>query len=147
MTTTWILIAHRGGARLFEHTGRSTGLKLLHDIPHPEGRLKNQDINADKHGRTFDSKGKGRHAKGTAQDPVDNVANQFAHQLAHLLDDGRTHNRYHHLVLVAAPRFLGELRGVLDHHTQALIKAELDKDLSAVNERDLPAHLADVVPL
>ena len=48
MTTTWILIAHRGGARLFEHTGRSAGLKLLQDIPHPEGRLKNQDINADK---------------------------------------------------------------------------------------------------
>jgi hypothetical protein len=40
MNTTWILVAHRGGARLFESPGPGKGLQLVEDIPHPEGRLK-----------------------------------------------------------------------------------------------------------
>ncbi len=32
----WILMAHRGGARLFENKGRGKGLNLLHDIPIPK---------------------------------------------------------------------------------------------------------------
>jgi hypothetical protein len=39
VTTTWILVAHRGGARLLANTGPGKGLQLVYDIPHPEGRL------------------------------------------------------------------------------------------------------------
>jgi protein required for attachment to host cells len=146
MATTWVLIADRGGARLFKHRGRTTGLEHLRDIPNPKGRLKNGDINADKHGRAFDSMGAGRHAMGKAE-PVDQVAEQFARDLAGMLDQGFVQKEFKQLVLVAAPRFLGDLRGALSDNTKAAIKDTINKDLSGINERELPKHLAEVLPL
>jgi len=147
MPVTWVLIAHRSGARLFEHKGRSTGLVLLHDIPHPEGRLKNGEINADKHGRAFDSRGAGRHAMSTSQEPVDHVAEAFARDLCQRLEQGANANRYERLVLVASPRFLGDLRGCLGDNTRARLLHTLHKDLSGINDRELPSHLSDVLAL
>jgi protein required for attachment to host cells len=147
MNNTWILVAHRGGARVFENKGPGKGMNLLQDIPHPEGRLKNKEIGADKPGRSFDSLGVGRHALGKEQDPASHVAEQFAKHLVSLLDDGRHQQRYTKLVLVAEARFLGNLRASLNPQTATLVTATLDKDLGSVEPRDLPKHLIDVVRL
>lgn len=145
MTTTWILIAHRGGARLLAHTGPGSDLQLVEDIPHPEGRLKDGDINADKPGRAFDIVGAGRHAMSKEQSPTERITEQFAKVLVERLQQGRNDNRYDALVLVAEPRFLGELRAALDAPTAALVTATLDKNLGGIETRDLAARLADVV--
>ncbi len=147
MAVTWVLIANRGGARLFEHQGRSTGLQLIKDIPHPEGRMKNGEITSDKHGRAFDSQGAGRHAMGTSLDPSEHAAAQFARQLAGIVDLGGKQGDFEQLVLVAAPRFLGDLRNALADTTKGMIKAEINKDLASVREHDLPQHLGDTLPL
>lgn len=147
MPITWVLIAHRGGARLFEHRGRSTGLVLIDDIAHPEGRLKNGQINADKHGRAFDSRGAGRHAMGTSVEPVEHVAELFARDLCQTLEHAANQNRYERLILVAAPRFLGDLRNCLGDNARARVHHTLHKDLSGVNDRELPGHLGDVLAL
>jgi len=148
MKTTWILIAHRAGARLFEHRGREGGIVLLEDFPHPEGRLKNGEINADKPGRSLDSmRTGGRHAMAKEHLPTEVVAQRFAKELAGHLDHGRSQNRYERLVLVAEPRFLGTLRGALGAPTAALVDATVDKDLGGVESRDLPRYLGEVVAL
>lgn len=146
MTTTWILIAHRGGARLFENTGPGKGMKRVEDIPHPEGRLKNREINADKAGRAFDTFSR-RHGMSQDQEATDQVATVFAKLLGDKLDKARSQNRFQRLVMVADPRFLGELRATLDKNTAALVNATLDKDLGGVEDRDLPKFLTDVVLL
>lgn len=145
MTTTWILVAHRAGARLFENTGPGKGLKLLEQIDHPEGRLKNVEINSDKPGRAFDSFGGGRHSMSKEHEPKEQMAIQFAKSLGELLDKGRARNQFSKLVLVAEPRFLGELRNTLTQQTAALVSASIDKDLGGVIDRDLPAHLGGAV--
>lgn len=147
MTTTWILVAHRGGARLLANTGAGKGVQLIEEIPHPEGRLRDGDINADKPGRAFDSFGGGRHSMSKEQAPTEHVAQQFAKALADRLQHARTEGRYGALVLVADPRFLGELRAALDAPTAALVSGTLDKDLGGIDTRELPAHLASVVKL
>ena len=147
MTTTWILVAHRGGARLLANTVPGNGLQLIEDIPHPEGRLKDGDINADKPGRAFDSFGAGRHSMSTEQAPTERVAQLFAKALGEQLKRGRNENRYAALVLVAEPRLLGELRATLDAPTAALVAATLDKDLGGIETRDLAQHLAGTVKL
>jgi protein required for attachment to host cells len=145
MNHTWILVAHRGGARLFVNPGPGKGLTLLRDIPHPEGRQRDKELGADKPGRSFDSHGQGRHALGKEQSPAEHVSEQFARQLSALLEEGRTGQRYARLVLVAEPRFLGNLRAALTPQTAGLITATLDKDLGGVEPRDLPKHLNGVV--
>ncbi|GMR04012.1 MAG: host attachment protein [Gammaproteobacteria bacterium] len=145
MVVTWILVAHRSGARLFENKGPRKGLTLVQNIEHPVGRLKSQDIDSDKHGRSFDSRGQGRHAYGKEHEPTAHVAEQFAKQLATLLEEGRNKRRYTKLVLVAEPRFLGNLRAVLTPQTAALITGTLGKDLGSVEARDMPKHLGAVM--
>lgn len=145
MAKTWILVAHRGGARLFENCGPGKGMELLQNIDNPAGKLKNQEINSDKPGRSFDRRGGGRHAYSAEQDPITHVAEHFAKQLGALLEDGRTEQRYSRLVLVADPRFLGLLRSSLPAQTAALVSATLDKDLGGIEPRDLPRHLENVV--
>lgn len=147
MTTTWILVAHRGGARLLANTGPGKGLQLVEDIPHPDGRLKDGDINADRPGRAFDIVGAGRHSMSKEQSPTERIAEQFAKALVERLQQGRNENRYGALVLVAEPRFLGELRAALDAPTAALVTATLDKDFGGIETRDLAQHLAGTVKL
>lgn len=147
MNNIWILVAHRGGARVFENKGPGKGLNLLHDIRHPEGRLKNKDIGADKPGRSFDSRGQGRHSLSSEQEPTAHLAEQFAKQLSSLLEEGRNQQRYGKLVLVAEPRFLGNLRAVLSPPTAALVSAAVDKGLGGVEPHDMPKHLGNVLRL
>jgi protein required for attachment to host cells len=145
MSKTWILVAHRGGARLFENRGPGKGLEFLQNIDNPAGKLKSQEINSDKAGRSSDRGGRGRHAYATEQDPTVHIAEHFAKRLATLLEEGRTEQRYRRLVLVAEPRFLGLLRSSLPDTTAGLVSATLDKDLGGTETRDLPRHLEEVV--
>lgn len=147
MNNIWILVAHRGGARVFENKGPGKGLNLLHDIPHPAGRLKNKDIGADKPGRSFDSCGQARHALSSEQEATAHVAEQFAKQLCTMLDDGRHQQRYGKLVLVAEPRFLGNLRAALSPPTAAMVTASVDKDLGGVDTHNMPKHLGEFIRL
>jgi protein required for attachment to host cells len=146
MNKTWILVAHRGGARLFENAGPGTGMQLVEDIPHPEGRLKSGEINADKPGRAFDTFSR-RHGMSQEHEAADQVSLMFAKHLCDKLEKARAENRFGKLVLVAEPRLLGELRAALNKPTAALVSATLDKDLIAIENRDLPKHLAGVVQL
>jgi protein required for attachment to host cells len=147
INNTWILVAHRGGARLFENKGPGKGLNLLHDIPHPAGRLKNKDIGADKPGRSIDSHGPGRHSLSSEQEPTAHVTEQFAKQLSTMLDNGRHQQLYGKLVLVAEPRFLGSLRAALSTPTAALVTATVGKDLGGVGLHNMPKHLTDTIRL
>jgi protein required for attachment to host cells len=146
MKNTWVLIAHRGGARVFENKGPGKGLILLQDIPHPEGKLKSKDLGSDEPGRAFDSHG-ARHSFEQEVGLAAHVAEVFARQIAGILEDGRVGHRYGRLVLVAEARFLGILRAALSRETSALVTATVNKDLGHVEMQEVPKHLQDVLQL
>ena len=140
MTTTWILSANRSGASLFESEGKS--LRRLQDIPHPQGDLQDRETGTGRPGRSFDSMGQGRHAMSTEQKPIEHIAQQFALELAELLNKGRIAHAYDKLVLMAEPKFLGLLRAALDKNTAALVVQTVGKDIPNINEADLAKYLA-----
>ena len=144
MDILWILVAHRSGARIFESLGVGQALELRQDIAHPEGKLRDQDIGSDKPGRGIDSHGS-RTSFQQEQGPSAHISEQFAKQLAELLNDGRVKQRYQRLVLVAEPHLLGLLRAALSRETAALITASVTKDLGHVGLRDIGTHLEGVV--
>jgi protein required for attachment to host cells len=146
MKNTWVLIAHRGGARILENKGPGKGLILLQDIPHPEGKLKSRDLGTDEPGRSFDSHG-ARHSFEQEVGPAAHVAEVFARQIAGILEEGRVGQRYGRLVLVAEARFLGILRSALSRDTSALVTATLNKDLAHVETQEMPKRLQDVLQL
>lgn len=141
MTTTWILTANRSSASLFESDWPGKSMRRIQDVPHPQGREQNSDIDTDKPGRSFDSFGQGRHAMSTGQEPVEHIAQQFALDLAEVLNKGRVVHAYDKLVLMAEPKFLGVLRAALDKHTAALVVQTVHKELPNVKEEDLAEYL------
>lgn len=102
-------------------------------------------MGSDRPGRAFDSHGQGRHAMSKEHDNTEQTAIRFAKQLSALLDDGRTRNQFARLVLVAEPRFLGQLREALSPATAAFVAASLDKDLPGVEARELSQQLENVI--
>lgn len=147
MSKVWILVANRSHARLFENTGIGQGITLIKDVSHQEGRLKNQDINADKPGRSFDSRGKGRHALSKHVSPTEHETEQFAKELAVLLNEGRDSSACEKIILVAEPGFLGVLKNKLSDPVLKKITAFVKKDLANVQDRDIPEALSGTIKL
>ena len=141
MTTTWILIANRSSASLFESDWPVKSMRRIQDIPHLQGRMQNRDINTDKPGRSFDSFGQGRHALSTQQEPTEHIAQQFSLDLAELLNKGRVSHAYEKLVLMAERKLLGILRAALNENTAALVLQTLNNELLNVKKEDLANYL------
>jgi protein required for attachment to host cells len=147
MAKTWILVAHDAGARVFENDGPGKGLQLIEEIDHPEGRERDQDINADRPGRSFrkNSADPRRAAMSRSEGPRERAVADFARAMAEKLKQGRVENQYERLVLVAPPRFLGLLRSSLDGPTAQLLVGSLNKDLASSRQAELIEHLGEVM--
>lgn len=137
----WILVADRSQARLFQRNKPQDGIHLIQRMDHPEGRMKEREINSDRPGRAFHSGDVQRSGYSPDLSATDHVAKNFAQSLATLLDQGRNQSRYERIVLVAAPRMLGWIRDSLPDLTQALVVEALDKDLSYLSEDQVIEYL------
>jgi protein required for attachment to host cells len=147
MAGTWIVVAHRAGARIFENRGRDTGLVLVQQLTNEAGRLKNSEIDTDKQGSSGHSSNPGRNALTREESAQERAAADFARELSHTLTRGRNDNAYSDVVLVAEPGFLGLLRESLDAPTASMIRAEVPKNLAKVDVHALAPHLSEAVRL
>jgi protein required for attachment to host cells len=143
------MVAHDAGARVFENDGPGKGLQLIEEIDHPEGRERDQDINADRPGRSFrkNSGDPRRAAMSRSEGPRERVVSDFARAMAEKLKQGRVENQYERLVLVAPPRFLGLLRSSLDGPTAQLLVGSLNKDLASTKQAELIEHLGEIIAI
>jgi protein required for attachment to host cells len=139
-TTTWILIADGAHARIFANRGPGNGIELVEGKIDADHRP-THEIVADRLGRTHESVGATRHAIAAEHDPHRELKHTFAVKLAHMLDQRRAEHAYDRLVLVAPPKTLGDLREALPSSVRALVRAELDKDLTKTPVAELPGHL------
>ncbi|MDH3202213.1 MAG: host attachment protein [Myxococcales bacterium] len=147
MASTWVLVAHEAGARVFENSGPGKGLRFVEGIDHPEGRLQDGDFNADRPGRSFrrDAGDVRRAAMSRSEGPHEHAVSDFARALANRLQHARTMGQYDRLVLVAPPKFLGLLRSSIDAPTERCVVGSLDKDLAASDEAELVRQLGKVI--
>ena len=147
---TWILLAHRSGAKLFR-IKFGADPQLLEEVEYPDGRLKNHDIETDDKGRR-NSPAAGRiHTGGLSASPshqqkggmdkhkaaAAHVADIFAKQLAERLRKGRVEDKYERLILVAEPHFLGNLLGSLDKETEKKVVRTVKHNYIDLPKNDL----------
>jgi protein required for attachment to host cells len=130
MNDVWVVVASSTRCRIFTQQKHSGPLLQLEQLDHPEGRLRGRDLAADRHGRSFDSAGNGRHAMGEHVDPVEQENIRFAKTVATKIDAARKKDRFERLVLVADPRFLGHLRHGLSPATRQKLTTEVHKNLA-----------------
>lgn len=152
---TWILVANRTGAKLFETTGPNKALEFPKEFACSEGRIRGSESHRDQQpGRAFNSSSQShgghgtsnpRHALGSEVTHHEIAARNFAKTLAGMLEKGRAAHRYNRLVLVSEPRFLGILRNALSPQVKDQITATLEKDIEEMPTHVLGEHLLDML--
>lgn len=112
-----VVVADGGSARVFTNVGSDRELTLKQ-----EAWLEGQNIN--------DEGPSGSMPSESSQSQLDEAT--FAKQLAGELNAGALKNRYAHLVLVADPKTLGQLRPLLHKATTDRLLVDVPKDLTNI---------------
>jgi protein required for attachment to host cells len=140
MTTTWILVANASEAKLYANKGINKGLEKIASFDHPESRKKGADLVTDRSGH-MQSSGNGHGSRQPATDPRQYEHENFARELAHHVEKGRTTNQYQRLIVAAEPHFHGLLNTTFSGQVKGLISESLDKDYTKATDKELATHL------
>lgn len=147
----YVVVADGGTARIL-HSSRAAGaaartaaaagrgtitLDEIVRLENPVAHLPARALVSDRTGRVFESSGRGgsgpvthtRHGAQSDYDPHIVATRRFAKKIAQRLQTELRRGRVEELVLIAAPKFLGELRGQLAAPVQKLVTREVARDL------------------
>lgn len=120
--TTWVLVANRTKARIFERDGaRLQQIEALHPAP----RDSDLEVAPLTQGET--------------------LASTFALRVAAHLERSCQRRGVRRLVLVGEPQFLGLLRMWLTRHVAGLVAVSIPEDFAPAREADLPTTLERTV--
>lgn len=133
--TTWVVVADAGRCRVFQRKPGDGSLKSVIDRDLVGNVRTALQDGSDSLGRTFDRTGGQRHAKVPHTDPRDHAKDVFASEVAGFLEASSA--KFDHLVLAAAPSFLGHLRAALPPVASKRITREIDKDFTKLPEDEL----------
>jgi protein required for attachment to host cells len=129
MKQEWIVVASREEVRIFGRKGVGQ-LELIRDIGNPAGILRTQDLESDKPGRATDNRMRGRHAYSTEESARDRSLRDFYRDVIDIIERGMYEHVFDSITLIAEPRLLGIIRGLLPPGLTKLVRQEIPKDLS-----------------
>ncbi len=140
MPKTWILVASRDQARIFVREGLGK-LSLRWDVGNPAGRLKNQDIESDRHGASTDNRMRAQQSYSTEEEARDRLLKNFYRDTLASVERDYMKEGGDRLVIAAEPRLLGIIRELLPLHLQRALSQEIPKDLWHEQAREIEARL------
>ncbi len=130
----WVVVADKGIARIFRKQG--SDLDLICEAA-PENLTQITFCNKNVGRMVSNGGGVIRHKYEPHMEESRQDVLLFAHDLADWLDQVEAADAFDRLVLIAAPRMLGDLRAVITKSVQRRIVAEIDKDLTKLGETAL----------
>ncbi len=143
---TWIVVADRAIARVFEQCGDENGpLKHITTLRHPESRERMSDVVSDNPGSFRGGGIAGSEAGEPNQDYRHHTARLFARRIAGYLDAERQRGEFGQLVLIAAPLFLGSLRSCLSPPLRQMVKSETARDYTHLDGNAIHEHVRELV--
>lgn len=144
-TMTWILIANSSEAKLYATQNINNEWQMVNEWQHPQSREKDSDLVSDKPGR-FHSRAFNRGAYEDTSDPKQVEADNFANQLATMLNEGRNTNQYQKLIIAATPHFHGLLNKHCNSHVATMIILQLEKDYTKLTLPEIKKHITEDMP-
>lgn len=143
----WVVVANCSYADIYSvDLGRD--IQKVHHLDFPGGRKRDNEINTDRPGRSFNSMGGSRHALGNMVDPHSHELQIFAHKIATLLHQAYFDKAFAKIALICPPQFLGELRSLLSDSLTKVVYKEINKDLPAsLSEGDRIAHFCKLLEM
>lgn len=130
----WAVVADGSRARILKNIGHSTDAETVsfESDNTPVGKLM-----SDQAGRSFASVGNSRSAMELKTDPVRENERAFALHLASILQKHHLVVSIDSLLVIAAPRTLGDLRRALSPQLQRIVDLESNKDLTGLPKKAL----------
>lgn len=144
LKTTWVLVSDGARAQFYVSDGHSLAPALDHTLAAPT-RSHAREAESDRPGRSFDSAGQGRHAMEPPTDWKTHEKDALARAVAEELRHAANRRDFDRLVVVASPEMLGDLRDCFDKVVAQRVVAEIAKDLTHLDARELPSHLGDAL--
>ncbi len=140
--TTYIVVADAARARIFTRDA----LKLVEQdsLVHAASRLHEGDLVTDRGADVHESTSVTSRASGGENTARTHEELIFAKEVAERLYRARVDNSMEKLILVAPPRFLGQLRDKLDGPTTKLVIHSLSKDLSKASLEEIQEAVSDM---
>ncbi|MCE7886702.1 MAG: host attachment protein [Alphaproteobacteria bacterium PRO2] len=138
----WIVVADQEIAHIYKKSG--SHLELIYEA-NPVIRERRKGIPDDSMGRVTSLHGSNRHKLQPRLQPGRHDAINFAQDLSQWLKEAAETESYDRLVLIAAPRTLGDLRPRLHKTVQNRIVAEIDKELTKMKGKELHRQLKKIV--
>ncbi len=139
----WVLTADNHLARIYKKVNNR--MELIGEAE-PEKSLVESEINNKTMGRMVSAAGSTVHHKF---EPHMNETRQeeltFAREVSNFLERVKTADAFDRLVIVASPKMLGNLRSNLSKLVKSLIIAEVDKDLTKLNDREFEKAIEKIV--
>lgn len=143
MRQTWIVVADGAKAQLYRYQGPKAPLERIDDGELQHVNELSQDLVSDRPGRVFQSASHRRSAIEPATDPKEHQKHEFARRICAYLEGYIS--KIDNLILVAAPKVLGDLRRLLPDALKQKVTDELSKDLTNIPAPELPRHLQGVL--
>lgn len=144
VTRLWIVVADQEKAKIFRKV-IAEGIELIATASagsdEKDVRLPNES-----YGRMHVQQlGKARHSMDPHKDKARKGPLKFVHKLATWLEEAEGEDAFDRLVLIAAPKTLGELRPLLSDRVYNRVITELDKDLASMSDAQIREHLDTIV--
>jgi protein required for attachment to host cells len=143
---TWIVVADGGQARILLCENRSSGVRQLPNSEFHDSHLPTHELMTDRQPRVHDSLGSARHAVEPRTDPHKQRKVQFLAQLTEHLQQAAERKEFEHLVIVAPPSALGEIRKDFGPLLQQLLFAEFTHDYAHQTNDYVYRHINDGLP-
>ncbi|MDX1400945.1 MAG: host attachment protein [Kiloniellales bacterium] len=133
----WVVVADARNARVFELRGKNKSPAQIQGALFEAPREAGQDVFSSRPGRVFDSHGAGRHGMEPSTSAEDQGRENFVRTIASWLEKPGENGDFDSLILVAAPKTLGELRKQLSTALRIKVEYELDKDLTKSTDEEV----------
>lgn len=119
----WVVVADGRGARLLENVGAAFEPSLIQ-----RGQLQPKNLD-------------GEGPSGVQPQELDVDEATFAKQLAQKLNQEALTNAYQHLVLIADPKTLGQVRPLLHKETVGRLVGEVSREMTGARLEDIAKAL------
>lgn len=141
MSTTFILVADRGRARILAADTETARLVEVGCFANPDARRPARELERARRPRVSESVGPRRHAIEPTTTLADKVSRRFARLLVGALREAHGTHHFERLLLVAPSKFLGVLNAALTKDLRGVLADELALDLSTRSLEELPGRL------
>jgi protein required for attachment to host cells len=131
---TWVVVANGSECKIFFTNNNGKIIKLLKALYSADSHLQAAYLGVDKPGRIHESNIAARHAIEPKADLHDKEKTKFSNLIVNYLNNGIKTEEFKHLILIASPEFLGEIRKKISKRIALMITREINKDLTHAND-------------